>query len=73
VCLYRAVIQPIVHDEALTHVKLFGVVIGERGGNEEQQAGGARRATDGPWRERLWRQKPAPLDTLVRMEMDSAS
>jgi hypothetical protein len=30
-------------------------------------------ATDGPWRERLWRQKPARLDTFVRMRMDSAS
>ena len=30
-------------------------------------------ATDGPWRERLWRQKPAPLDRFVRMKLDSAS
>jgi len=28
---------------------------------------------DGPWRERLWRQKPTPLDTFVRIEEDSAS
>jgi hypothetical protein len=30
-------------------------------------------AIDGPWRERLWRQKPARLDTFVRIRMDSAS
>jgi len=30
-------------------------------------------ATAGPWRERLWRQKPTTLDTFVRLEVDSAS
>ena len=31
------------------------------------------RATDGPSRERPWRQKPALLDRVVRIKMDSAS
>ncbi|PYX55024.1 MAG: hypothetical protein DMG76_19520 [Acidobacteria bacterium] len=30
-------------------------------------------AGGGPFRERLWRQKPTTLDTFVRMEVDSAS
>ena len=30
-------------------------------------------AESGPWRERLWRQKPMTLDTFVRLEVDSAS
>jgi len=34
---------------------------------------GSWRATDDPWRERLWRQKRAPLDRFVRMKLDSAS
>ena len=38
-----------------------------------RQLGPLTTAMDGPWLERLWRQKPARLDTFVRMRMDSAS
>jgi len=31
------------------------------------------RATDDPWRERLWGQKPGTLDRSVRLELDTAS
>jgi hypothetical protein len=27
----------------------------------------------GPWRERLWRQKPMPLDRFARIELDSTA
>jgi len=58
--------------EEAVHVSPYGGNTG-RGRRDSGHLAVSLSATDGPWRERLWRQKQVPLDTFVKMKLDSAS
>ena len=58
--------------EEAVHVSPYGGNTG-RGRRDSGHLAVSLSATDGPWRERLWRQKPTLLDRFVRMKIDSAS
>jgi len=58
--------------EEAVHVSPYGGNTG-RGRRDSGHLAVSLSAICGPWWERLWRQKQVPLDTFVKMKLDSAS